>query len=117
MDGPNVFRVVNKQGDNVNEIIIAAESDVLVCKPMNMSLKYAELEFAPTCSECEAGEIYYERAGAKVRHPNCDSYNSAPPITKNVCGDHEHMLATDYGDDLQILEIFPRRKIRWQKHE
>lgn len=100
------YQVVNKQGEDVNEIIIAAESDVLVCKPMDMNLKYAELEFAPVCSECAAGEIYYERAVAKVRHPNCDTYSPAPPITKNVCEGHEHMLATDYGDDLQVLEIF-----------
>jgi len=100
------FQVVNKQGENVDEIIIAAESDVLAWKPMDMNLKYGELEFAPTCSECAAGEKYGVRADAKVRHPNCDTYKPAPPITKNVCEDHWNMLASDYGDDLRDLEIF-----------
>lgn len=100
------YQVVNRFGEAQDEIIVASDDDTLVLKPCDMNLKYVGLEFAPICSECTAGEHYNERAVAKVRHPNCDSYNHSPPITKNVCEDHEHMLATDYGDDLQILEVF-----------
>ena len=37
------FKVVNKEGDEGNELILASPKDIVVCVPAKMHLKYAEL--------------------------------------------------------------------------